>query len=499
MPSIIEKSLIKLFDVAGSSIMRRKRDLVNPSDDDLLIGRANNLYHPNQHEDIYLTIPERLRHTYIIGASGSGKTRLLEFLVRQEILSGRGFALLDVHGDISNNLLKFIGGLLERNDGKFNARYVSQKLVLIEPFNRKWTVGFNPFVLRGVDPYIQLSEFMGVFKKLWADAYWGPRMEELLRSCSYTLIVHGMTLLEAKTLLTDSAFRDQLVSSLPEGEIKDYWLFRYNQLSEKMQATYREPLLNRISAFVTEPSIRAMIGQTKSIDFRNIMDQEKWLLVNLSKGHLKSSADLLGSLIVAAIQLAALSRVDIPEARRAPFTLFVDEFQNLATHDFQIILSECRKQHLALVLIHQNMDQLDRQLRSAILGNTLTQISSRLSNQDAATLSSEFSQKEKPMIQRMLIDLKTREAIIKRKGQRPRLMKTYFVPEPQANPKAAEKVRELSFSTYGRLRKEVEEEIATRARIISGRCEVHRTKTAQIDPHKGQFAPQGKFEEAHEW
>jgi hypothetical protein len=243
-----------------------------------------------------------------------------------------------------------------------------------------------------------------------------------------------------------------------------------------------------------------MIGQAKStIDFREIMDQGKWLLVNLSKGRLKGSADLLGALIVAKLQLAALSRVDVPEARRTPFTLFVDEFQNLATEDFQTILSEARKYGLGMVLAHQNIGQLDRQLIAAILGNTLTQIFFRLSNQDAATLASEFSQKEKPIIQRRLVDLKTREAYFKKKGDRPRLLRTYYVDPPKGTTEAVERVKNLSFATHGRPRQQAEEEISKRALALSGKSKTGAPMTKENDPYAGQFAPVGEFKEMGDW
>jgi len=267
-----------------------------------------------------------------------------------------------------------------------------------------------------------------------------------------------------------------------------------------MQATYREPILNRLSVFLSSPSIRSIVGQAKStIDFRQIMDKRKWLLVNLSKGKLKGNAYLLGGLIIAKLQLAALSRVDQPEEKRTPFYLAVDEFQNFLGEDFETILSEARKYGLGLVLAHQNIDQLNKKLKAAILGNVATQVFFRLSNHDAAALSSELSQKEKPMIQRRLIDLKVREAYLKRKGERARIMKTVFVPDPKGSSEAVENVKYLSFSRYGRLRPQVEKEIIKRAGVISGTGQRVTPKTIQSDPHKARFAPQGQFEEADEW
>jgi len=499
--NLLERQIIRLLEGAGSLLSHRKRPGQNSqSRDKLLLSQANSLYQPKRKEDIYLSTQERLQHLYILGATGSGKTKLIEFLIRQDILSGRGFCLIDLHGDLYQNILKFLGGLLLQGDSCRIAKHIRNKLVLIEPSNLKWTVGFNPLEAENINHYTQTLEFMGIFRKLWADAHWGPRMEELLRNTLTTLSLNGLTLLEAKALLTDSAFRGQLVASMSPTETKEYWLYRYNQLSEKMQATYREPILNRLSIFISDPFIRSIVGQIKStVDFRKTMDQGKWLLVNLSKGQLKGNASLLGALIIAKLQLSALSRVDLPEERRAPFFLFVDEFQNFLGDDFETILSEARKYGLGLVLAHQNIDQLDRQLRSAILGNTLTQVFFRLSSQDATALSSELSQREKPIIQRRLIDLKVGEAYLKKKGERPRLMKTIIVSKPEATAKAVEIVKTLSFSLHGRQRQEVEEELARRAKIIYSIGQTEKVGSSQSDSYTGQFAPEGEVEEAHAW
>jgi hypothetical protein len=245
---------------------------------------------------------------------------------------------------------------------------------------------------------------------------------------------------------------------------------------------------------VADPAIRLLIGQTKStINLRQVMDQGQWLLVNLSKGHLKSNAHLLGSLLIAKLQLAAMSRVDLAEGQRRPHLVFVDEFQNFLSEDFETILSEARKYSLGLILAHQNIDQLDRELRSAILGNTLTQVFFRLSNQDATVLAPELSQKEKPIIQRRLIDLDVGEAYYKKKGERPRLMKTFYVTPPKATAQDVELIKQLSFATHGRLRQEVEEEIARRMQAVTGRAPAMPALGAEEDPYAGRFAPTGNF------
>jgi len=498
MTNPIETLLIKALEGATTLI----KGCEKPEDrkDMLLIGEADNLYQPKQKENMYLSVYERLRHTYILGATGTGKSKLLESLIRQDLLSNRGFCFLDPHGDLFRCVLNFIAGFCSEDNYKEMAQLIRNRLVLIDPTCKKFVTGFNPLEAIGVDSHSQSLEFMGIIKKIWSDAYWGPRMEELLRNTMTTLSLHGLTLLEVRPLLTDSSYRARLVSRLHPGEVKEYWLYRYNQLSDRMQGTYREPILNRLSVFLSDPRIRMMVGLKKStINFRQIMDQGKWLLVNLSKGDLKSNSHLLGAFLISKLQLAALSRVDVPERRRFPFFVYVDEFQNFISEDFETILSEARKYGLGLTLAHQNIDQLDRKLRSAILGNTLTQVFFRMSNQDASTLAAEIGQKEKPIIQRRLVDLKLREAYFKKKGERARMMKTFYVPPSKGTEKTTEAIKELSMSYHARPWKDVEQEIANRTRFISGEGSLPEQKSAKSDPYKGKFAPQGKYEEGHEW
>jgi hypothetical protein len=498
MVNPVEILFIKALE--GAASLARGSENNNISQDALLLGQADGLYRPKQKENIYLSEEERLRHTYILGATGIGKSKLLEFLVRQDIFSGRGFCLIDPHGDLYQNILNFIARLSTIGDQEKITEYISRKLVLIDPAGTNWVVGFNPLEAAQVDPYAQALEFMGIFKKLWSDAYWGPRMEELLRNTLLTLSLNGLTLLEAKAVLVNPSFRARMAAGLPPCEAKEYWLNRFDRLRNRTQRTYSEPLLNRLSVFVSDPAIRAMVGQAKStLNFRRIMDQGRWLLVNLSKGKLKGNAYLLGSLFVAKLQLAALSRADIPEKKRSPFYVFVDEFQNLLGQDFETILSEARKYGLGLTLVHQNIDQLNRQLRAAILGNAFSQIFFRLSDQDAGILSRELGQRERPMIRRRLVDLRIRQAYLKKKGERPRLITTYYTSRVQGTAKSIQNVKSLSFSRYARPRHEADREIAERELAVSQTESVTRPKNGQDDPYAGKFAPRKEGEAGYDW
>jgi hypothetical protein len=267
-----------------------------------------------------------------------------------------------------------------------------------------------------------------------------------------------------------------------------------------MQATYREPILNRLSVFLSDPTIRLMVGTREStINFRHIMDQGHWLLVNLSKGRLKSNAHLLGAFLIAKLQLCALSRVDVPQDKRTPFFLYVDEFQNFVGDDFETILSEARKYALGLTLAHQNLDQIDRKLRSAILGNTLAQVFFRTSNQDATTLAAEIGQREKAIIQRKLVNLKQREAFFKKKGEPARLMTTTFVPPVNVAQKDVQELITRSMACHARARKEVEHEITNRIGHMGAREKRFGQQSLRNDPDDRKFAPEEQYEEFQEW
>jgi len=498
MANLIESIFIKAFE--GTTAFMKSREKHTIPKDGMCIGETEHLYNPKIKESIYLSLLDRQHHSYIVGASGSGKSKLLEHLLQQDIKAGRGFCLIDPHGDLFKNILGYLAEFCPNRKENKVAQNILNKLVLIDPTRTDWITGFNPLESVDVNPYAQAIEFMGILKKIWSDTYSGPRMEELMRNTMVTLSLNGFTLLEAKNLLTDSLFRERMVTKLPEGEIKEYWESRYNQLSDRMQSTYREPILNRLSVFLSDPSIRLMVGMKKStINFRQIMDQSNWLLVNLSKGRLKGNAHLLGAFLVAKLQLSALSRVDVNENMRTPFFVYVDEFQNFLSDDFETILSEARKYGLGLTLAHQNMDQLDRQLRSAILGNTLNQVFFRISNQDATTLAAEIGQRGKTIIQRKLVNLKQRQAYYNKKAEPARLMNTSYVPPVSVSHKKMETLIELTMSHYARTRREVEQEIESRTNHIRERNGRPEQQSLKKDHDAGKFAPNDTYDEFKEW
>jgi len=460
----IERAIIKVLE-SGIAFGKNKNE-DHPSDG-LLLGMASHPHDSRKWENVFLPNRDRLKHLYILGATGSGKTKLIENLIRQDILAGRGFCLLDAHGDLCNSIIQYLAYLATIQNSFSFLEDLSNKLILIEPFNQQSVVGFNPLETMRYSSFSQAAELIGIFKKFWQDAYWGPRMEELLRNTFITLSENGLTLLEASRLLTDSYFREKMIEGLKNEVARDYWVNRYHALSDKMQTVYREPVLNRMAVFIGDPGVRLMLGQARStIDFRDIMDKGKWLIINLSKGQLRENAHLLGALLIAKIKLAAMTRAELPENERLPFYGFIDEFQCYIGEDFETILSEARKYGLGLTIAHQNLDQINLKLKTSILGNVGTQIIFRLSHHDALQMSQEMDLKARPLIEKHLIDFQVCHAYLKLRGQKPRLLRTIHVPEMKINQQIIQIIKDTSFADYTRPIREVEEEIVSRQNMF---------------------------------
>jgi len=319
-------------------------------------------------------------HCYIVGGTGSGKSRLLRVLIEQDIASCHGVCVIDPHGDLCEALVRYLSALSPDHPAR-------RRAVLVDPTAPEWAVGFNPLeVPLGQSIYPHVLELLGVFSRIWKDA-WGARMEDIMRNSFITLAEHGLTLLEMPKLLTNPDFRAPLVAELQSAEARSYWVNRFEPLARRTRSEWIESTLNKVSSFISDPWIRHMVGQTHStIDIRAWMDEGAITLVNLAKGRLKRNSDLIGALLVSEVQEAALSRVDLPEGQRRPYRLYVDEFQCFATKSFEEILSEARKYGLSIVMANQTLAQLERTLLSSVLGNCAVQIYFRCNRQDAETL-----------------------------------------------------------------------------------------------------------------
>ena len=324
---------------------------------------------------------DRRAHMYVIGKTGTGKSTLLETLIKQDMENGEGLALLDPHGDLLEQVFKAIP---EKRKGD---------LIYFNVPDRANALGFNP--LESVAPEKRALAAAGLlesFNRIWA-ASWGPRMEHILRNAFLALLDQPeATLADVLRLLDDHAFRREICSRVYNSQVRDFWLREYENYPLRLRAEAIAPIQNKVGAFLTDPLLNRILTQKRShFDLRRVMDEGKILLVNLAKGKIGGDASaLLGALLVTKIGLAGLSRADIPEESRHDFYLYLDEFQNFATLSLANMLSELRKYRTNMILSHQFQGQLEPQVRDAILGNVGTIISFRLGLTDAEILTGEF-------------------------------------------------------------------------------------------------------------
>ncbi|OGE96077.1 MAG: hypothetical protein A3E98_02420 [Candidatus Doudnabacteria bacterium RIFCSPHIGHO2_12_FULL_48_11] len=328
---------------------------------------------------------DRRRHMYIIGKTGMGKTTLIENMVVQDIQNGHGVTFVDPHGDSVEKVLEYIPS--DRvND-----------VVYFNPADLDFPIAFNP--LEAVDPkykHLVASGLMGVFTKIWAGV-WSARMEYILSNTILALLDSpGNTMLGIARMLVNKAYRKKIVDNIKDPVVKSFWVDEFANYNDKFRNEAIAPIQNKVGQFLSSAIIRNIVGQTKSaIDLRDIMDNKKIFLINLSKGRIgEDNSALLGAMLITKLQLAAMSRVDIPEETREDFYLYVDEFQNFATNSFANILSEARKYRLNLIVAHQYIGQLvferNTTVRDAIFGNVGTMVCFRMGAEDAEFLEKEF-------------------------------------------------------------------------------------------------------------
>jgi len=325
---------------------------------------------------------DRGTHMYVIGSTGSGKTKFLEFLVSQDIKERHGFGVIDPHGDLIEDIKGFLANSYEENE-------LAERVVLIDPTDKQSTVTFNPLEKMGdVSIADQVNELISSFRKIWSDS-WGARMEDLMRNSMIALGESGYTLIDLPIFLSRRAFREIVIKKVTHPITLEYFT-RFEAMTDRAQVTWVEPVMNKINALLSDERIRQMFSASQSsFNIKDVINSKKILLIKLDKGKLKDSSDLLGSLLLSKIQMAAFSRGDVPQRKRTPFYLYIDEFQNFASESFSVILSEARKYGLSLIMAHQTMAQIPDELRSLILGNTGLQVFFRLNRQDASLLAKE--------------------------------------------------------------------------------------------------------------
>ncbi len=416
-----------------------------------------------QRKQVKIADVDRRRHIYAIGKTGTGKTTLFVSMALTDIRGGKGICYIDPHGDAIGEILPKI------------PKERAKDVIVFNPADTQTPLGLN--LLEAQTPEQRdfiVQEAIQIFYKLFDPekiGIVGPQWEHWMRNASLTLMAgpEGGTLIEIPRLFVDKEFRDKKLAYVKDPQIRQFWEKQIAQTAEFHKSEMLNYFTSKFGRFITNEMMRNIIGQTRSaFDFRKVMDEGKILLINLSKGMIgEVNSNLLGMICVAKIQMAAMSRADIPEEQRKDFNLYVDEFQNFATENFAQILSEARKYRLNLNLTNQYIAQLDEQIRDAIFGNVGTILSFRIGAGDAEFLAKEFT----PVFdQEDLINIDKYHAYIKLLingvASKPFSMETIKDQAP-ANLKMGQYIFQLSRSKYGKNRTEVESGIFERAKLKS--------------------------------
>lgn len=394
---------------------------------------------------------DRRRHLLIEGRTGMGKSTLLHNLITSDITAGRGLALVDPHGDLCEAVLASIPS------------FRSNEVILFDAGDTAYPLSYNILACDHPEqrPLIA-SGVLSAFKKLYAE-FFGPRMEHIFRNALLTLLeVPGTTLVSLLRLLTDETFRQSMVARVADPVVANFWQREFSSLHPKLQAEALAPILNKVGAFVSSPLLRHLVGQARSrLNLRTVMDQGKILLVNLSKGRMGDDASaLLGSFLVTGIQLAAMSRADLPEEQRKDFSLYVDEFQNYATDSFATILSEARKYRLNLTVANQYLAQMDEATQAAVFGNIGSLVCFQLGAQDAEIMAEQLGGDLTPQdLLRLPAYLAYIRLLIEGYPSKPFTLQTLPPRQRKNDPRRPDIIRRVSRNRYAQPAPAVEQEI----------------------------------------
>ncbi|MBP9711129.1 MAG: type IV secretion system DNA-binding domain-containing protein [Candidatus Pacebacteria bacterium] len=327
---------------------------------------------------------DRARHMYVIGKTGMGKSTLLENMAIQDIRNGEGMAFIDPHGSTADRIMEYV------------PEHRIKDVLYFAPFDMDYPVAFNVMEDVGYDKrHLVVSGLLSAFRKIWVDA-WSARMEYILSNTLLALLEYeGATLLDVNRMLVNKSFRKKVVDNIKDPVVRAFWVEEFAVYTDRYTQEATPAIQNKIGQFTSNPLIRNIVGQPKSsFDLREMMDQKKIIIINLSKGRVgEVNATLLGSMIVTKIYLAAMSRADVTATTLATlpsFYFYVDEFQSFANESFADILSEARKYKLNLLIAHQYIEQMEEEVRDAVFGNVGTTVAFRVGPFDAEVLETIF-------------------------------------------------------------------------------------------------------------
>jgi len=412
---------------------------------------------------VYIGESDRMRHTYVIGATGTGKSQLLVKMMYQDLRAGRGFCFIDPH-DTFEYVMQLIPP--ER----------AEDVIYFSPGDVNRPMGLNLLEAQTEDQkHFISSAIINLMYKLF-DPYKtgivGPRFEHAIRNAMLTVMSEpGNTFVEVVRCLTDARFVQELLPKVQDPIVRRYWTDQISQTSDFHKSEVLDYIVSKFGRFVTNKMIRNIIGQSKSaFDFRKVMDEGKILIINLAKGQIgEENSNFLGLVLVPKILMAAMSRSDVPEEQRRNYYLYVDEFQNFATPDFAQILSESRKFHLGLCVANQFIGQMDEEVKNAVFGNVGTKIAFRVGVTDAQYLTHEF---QPTFSESDLLNIEAYNAYVKTIVNNEPVpafslnMKEDMQPIwKEMNKDLSEKIKELSRLRYAKDQAEVEAEISKRARL----------------------------------
>jgi DNA-directed RNA polymerase subunit RPC12/RpoP len=403
----------------------------------------------NQLRKFGIKTDDRRRHMYIIGKTGMGKTTLMENMILSDVYAGHGCAYIDPHGDTAERLIDFIPSW-RIND-----------VIYFNPADVDFPIGFN--ILEAISErhkHLVASGMMGVFKKIWENV-WSARMEYILNNSILALLDNpGSTLLGINRMLSDADYRKKVISNVKDPIVKQFWVTEFASYNEKYAQEAVAPIQNKIGQFLSASIIRNIVAQVKStINIREMLDEEKIFIVNLSKGRIgEDNSRLLGGMLITKLQLAAMERVDIPEAERKDFYMYVDEFQNFAVESFASILSEARKYRLCLIMAHQYVAQLSDEVREAVFGNVGTIVAYRVGAPDATFMETEFAPRFTP---EDIINLPKYHVYLKLliDGVTSQPFSAITLPPIAQRTASADRVVRVSRERYARGKSEIEEKI----------------------------------------